>query len=69
MLKSSSNKMCRAAARNGRALQYVPKRLCTANLCLAAVKQHRYALEFVPGPLRAEVLGKIDEKTLASEVV
>ena len=37
---------------NGRALQYVPESLHTADFCLAAVKRNGWALYYVPESLR-----------------
>lgn len=33
---------------NGMALKYAPYKLRTAALCIAAVKQYKWALEYVP---------------------
>lgn len=47
-------KLClEAVQQNGRALQYVPKKLRTYELCLSAVKQDGNALEFVPIELKS----------------
>ena len=38
--------------RNGQALQHVPEKLCTPELCSAACKQDAMALQYVPDELR-----------------
>ena len=40
-----------AVKKNGRALEYVPKKLRSSKICLAAVKQNGWSLEFVPKKL------------------
>ena len=54
---------------DGLALDDVTVSLRTADFYLAWVKQTGWALKFVPRPLRAEVLAKIEQQTPGGEVV
>lgn len=47
-----SDRYVAAVARNGLALQYVPKQAIDRDLCLAAVAQNGSALEFVPNAFK-----------------